>query len=53
MNKILPFLLLGGASLPASLQAEIKLPSIIGSHMVLPQKQSNPIWGGETPGVGT
>lgn len=52
MNKILPVLLFGCALLPASLQAELKLPSIIGSHMVLQQKQSNPIWGWETPGVG-
>ena len=52
MNKTLPLMLVGCALLPASLHAEIKLPAIIGSHMVLQQKQANPIWGWETPGVG-
>ena len=52
MKKTLSLLLLSGALLPATLHAEIKLPAIIGSHMVLQQKQSNPIWGWETPGVG-
>jgi sialate O-acetylesterase len=50
MKKTLSLLLLGCILLPASLQAEIKLPPIIGSHMVLQQKQANPIWGWETPG---
>jgi sialate O-acetylesterase len=31
-------------------RAELKLPAIIGDHMVLQQKQSNPIWGWDTPG---
>ncbi len=52
MQKKLPLLLLGCALLPASLHAEIKLPAIIGSHMVLQQNQANPIWGWETPGTG-
>ena len=39
---------LSGAGL---LQAEIRLPSIIGDHMVLQQKQANPIWGWDTPGT--
>jgi len=34
-----------------SAQAEIKLPAIISDHMVLQQKQSNPIWGWDTPGT--
>ena len=33
------------------LQAELRLPSIIGDHMVLQQKQTNLIWGWETPGA--
>ena len=31
--------------------AEIKLPAIIGDHMVLQQKQADPIWGWDTPGT--
>ncbi|TDU81652.1 sialate O-acetylesterase [Prosthecobacter fusiformis] len=34
-----------------SLQAELRLPAIIGDHMVLQQKQANPIWGWDTPGT--
>jgi sialate O-acetylesterase len=32
-------------------QAELKLPAIINDHMVLQQKQDNPIWGWDTPGT--
>ncbi|MBC8126322.1 MAG: sialate O-acetylesterase [Gloeobacteraceae cyanobacterium ES-bin-144] len=35
----------------STLHAELKLPSIISDHMVLQQKQSNPIWGWDTPGT--
>ncbi len=31
--------------------AELKLPAIIGDHMVLQQKQPNPIWGWDDPGT--
>ena len=31
--------------------AELKLPAIIGDHMVLQQKQANPIWGWDVPGT--
>ncbi|MCB1229339.1 MAG: sialate O-acetylesterase [Verrucomicrobiae bacterium] len=31
--------------------AELKLPAIIGDHMVLQQKQANPIWGWDDPGT--
>ncbi len=31
-------------------QAEIKLPAIIGDHMVLQQGQKNPVWGWAEPG---
>lgn len=33
------------------MRAELKLPAIIGEHMVLQQKHSNPIWGWDSPGV--
>ncbi len=33
------------------LRAELKLPAIIGDHMVLQQKQANPIWGWDKPGT--
>jgi sialate O-acetylesterase len=38
-------------TLPAALRAELSLPAIIGDHMVLQQKQANPIWGWDTPGL--
>ncbi|MDF1850170.1 MAG: sialate O-acetylesterase [Verrucomicrobiales bacterium] len=37
--------------LPLFAHAELKVPSIIGDHMVLQQKQENPIWGWDTPGT--
>ncbi len=33
-----------------TLQAEVKLPSIFGSHMVLQRDHANPIWGWAEPG---
>ena len=33
------------------LHADLKLPAVIGDHMVLQQKQSDPIWGWDTPGT--
>jgi sialate O-acetylesterase len=30
-------------------RAELKLPAIIGDHMVLQQKQANPVWGWDKP----
>jgi sialate O-acetylesterase len=38
-------------ALPATILAELKLPAIISDHMVLQQKQANPIWGWDTPGT--
>lgn len=38
-------------ALSAALRAELRLPAIISDHMVLQQKQSNPIWGWDTPGT--
>ena len=37
-------------SLPSAF-ADIRLPAIIGDHMVLQQKQTNPIWGWDAPGT--
>src|ERR1700683_2862539 len=50
MNKPLGFaaIILG---LVASARAELKLPAIIADHMVLQQKQSDPIWGWDAPGT--
>ncbi len=39
------------ALLPLAARAELKLPAIIGDNMVLQQKQTNPIWGWDTPGT--
>ena len=48
MNK-LPLIL--AFALPFAARAELKLPAIIGDHMVLQQKQSNRIWGWDAPGT--
>src|ERR1019366_8707238 len=50
MRKTLLFLALSFTAAPALL-AELKLPAIVGDHMVLQQKQANPIWGWDTPGT--
>ncbi len=39
------------ALLTPVLRAELVIPAIIGDHMVLQQKQVNPIWGWDTPGT--
>ena len=44
-------LILSAFALTGLCQAELKLPSIIGDHMVLQQKQEDPIWGWDTPGT--
>jgi sialate O-acetylesterase len=49
--KLVRFSLLCGLLLCPLLRAELKLPAIIGDHMVLQQKQANPIWGWDTPGT--
>jgi sialate O-acetylesterase len=50
MNKLSLLLSLSLALVPA-LRAELKLPAIIGDHMVLQQQQTNPIWGWDNPGT--
>jgi sialate O-acetylesterase len=49
-TKIARLIALSLLDVPA-LRAELKLPAIIGDHMVLQQKLSNPIWGWDTPGT--
>ena len=44
-------ILLLALALPFAARAELKLPSVISDHMVLQQKQTNPIWGWDTPGT--
>jgi sialate O-acetylesterase len=51
MKKIVSFFLLTGCFVVPTLQAELRLPAIIGNGMVLQQKQANPIWGWDTPGT--
>ncbi|MGD9745137.1 MAG: sialate O-acetylesterase [Verrucomicrobiales bacterium] len=52
MRKTLLTLTLGTIGLlPLVSRAELKLPVIIGDHMVLQQKQANLIWGWDTPGT--
>lgn len=50
MRKTLLLLVCSLTASP-SLLAELKLPAIIGDHMVLQQKQSNPVWGWDAPGT--
>ena len=38
-------------ALTAMSRAELKLPAIIGDHMVLQQQQADPIWGWDAPGT--
>ena len=50
MIRLTPILALTLALAPA-LRAELKLPAIVGDHMVLQQGQANPIWGWDAPGT--
>lgn len=49
--KTLRFIVVLALALGPALRAELKLPAIIGDHMVLQQKLANPIWGWDTPGT--
>ncbi|MDP3069058.1 MAG: sialate O-acetylesterase [Opitutaceae bacterium] len=51
MKLISRSLLVLSLTLTPALHAELKLPAVIGDHMVLQQKQANPIWGWDTPGT--
>jgi len=51
MNQLLKIFVLIGLLLPQCLRAELKLPAIIGPHMVLQQKQADPVWGWDNPGT--
>jgi sialate O-acetylesterase len=44
-------LITGSLVLAGNASAELKLSAIIGDNMVLQQKQSDPIWGWDTPGT--
>jgi sialate O-acetylesterase len=50
MKKILSILFSSLVLVPA-LQAETKLATVFSDHMVLQQKQSDPIWGWDAPGT--
>lgn len=50
MRKILLSLAFGLCA-AGTLTAELKLPAIIGDHMVLQQKQADLLWGWDTPGT--
>ena len=50
MSK-LPCVLAISLAFATSLRAELKLPAIISDHMVLQQRQPNPIWGWDAPGT--
>jgi len=47
---LLRFLIIG-LTVASGLRGALTLPAIIGDHMVLQQKQANPIWGWDTPGT--
>jgi sialate O-acetylesterase len=51
MRKLIPLLVLACAVSAVPLRAQLKLPAIIGDHMVLQQKQADPIWGWDKPGA--
>ena len=51
MKRIAFLLAFSVTALAPAAFAELKLPAIIGDHMVLQQKQTNPIWGWDTPGT--
>ena len=46
----IPLILVVFFLVPSSIRSEIKLPSVIGSHMVLQQKQPIVLWGLAEPG---
>jgi sialate O-acetylesterase len=48
---LLGLLLASGCAVAPAPRGELKLPAIIGDHMVLQQGQANPIWGWDTPGT--
>jgi sialate O-acetylesterase len=50
IGTILLLLALGGIWNPTSAQAEIRLPHVFGSHMVLQREKPLTIWGWATPG---
>ncbi len=51
MKKHTRILLICCAAAVSTAHAELKLPAVFGDHMVLQQKQANPVWGWDTPGT--
>ncbi len=49
--KKLALLLAAFLTLVPAVKAELRVPAIIGDHMVLQQNQADPIWGWDTPGT--
>ena len=49
-RTVLIILILASTTTLQGVKAEVKLPSIIGSNMVLQQKTSAPLWGWAQPG---
>ena len=50
-SSLLPSVCFAALLAPAGLHAELRLPAILGDHMVLQQKNVNPIWGWDEPGT--
>src|SRR5262245_4069944 len=48
--RIIPCVLVLGAASAQSVYADVKLPAVIGSHMVLQRDKPLPIWGWAAPG---
>jgi sialate O-acetylesterase len=51
MRKTFFLLLALSVSSALALRAELKVPAVVGDHMVLQQKQADPIWGWDNPGT--
>ncbi|MBX7212107.1 MAG: hypothetical protein K1X78_27620 [Verrucomicrobiaceae bacterium] len=51
MRRHAPTILLLFIACTLSARADLKLPAIIGDHMVLQQNLSDPIWGWDQPGT--
>jgi sialate O-acetylesterase len=51
MHKTFLLLLTLSVTSALALRAELRLPAVVGDHMVLQQKQADPIWGWDNPGT--
>lgn len=50
MKKLLSLIVALGCAVASSSRADVKLPAVIGSHMVLQREQACPVWGWADPG---